>query len=279
MTLNITLINQHGIWQCSDNRLVDLVTGATLVDNSMKHVALRCPDGVALIAYAGIGLMKPDIEISDWIREILRGETRTVDESLVFIREAATRDLGPALAGRYHHMFTVGAFLNGKPWLAQIRNFSVPSPLSPGPPLPEFMTVAERVPSSGVVSTFGASVSSRDGKRLDRIANRRPRKPKQFMDLLASVSQATAKKLSKTVSPHCLVTYAPPTGEPLKALFYAAGGPPSAKASPFLLFGIDITDLENHAAALLAAVRNGTDPPPAPNGSYSTTPRNRLRRR
>ena len=71
MTLNLTIVNSWGIWQCSDGRLVDLSTRKVTDDYSVKHVTLRCPDGVALIAYAGIGRMDKDVEISDWIREIL----------------------------------------------------------------------------------------------------------------------------------------------------------------------------------------------------------------
>src|SRR5688572_18219821 len=106
MSLNLTIINHFGIWQCSDHRLVNTVTMRLEDDESIKQVQMRCRDGTATIAYVGIGRLGR-VQIFDWIRETLRGESRTVDESLILLRENATRDLGPYLRGRrLHHMFT-----------------------------------------------------------------------------------------------------------------------------------------------------------------------------
>ena len=115
------------------HRLTDPRTGRIVDDDVVKHVFLRCSDGAALLAYAGIGRLS-GVEISDWIRETLRGESRTLDQSLILLRENATRDLGPQLKGRMHHMFSIGAFLNGVPWFVQIRNFHALSELNAGPP-------------------------------------------------------------------------------------------------------------------------------------------------
>ena len=50
MTLNLTIVNPFGIWQGSDHRLTDPNTGVVVEDFSVKHVILRCRDGLALLA-------------------------------------------------------------------------------------------------------------------------------------------------------------------------------------------------------------------------------------
>ena len=94
-----------------------------------EHVVLRCADGVALIAYAGLALIDAGlglVEISDWVRESLRGETRLLEPSLVVLRVNATRDLGPLCRHlRLPHMFTIGILAAGVPWIVQIRNFTI----------------------------------------------------------------------------------------------------------------------------------------------------------
>src|SRR5712691_6613249 len=149
MTLNLTIVNTWGIWQCSDHRLVDPATGE-LVDNySIKHVILRCPDGAALLAYAGAGRIG-SLDLSDWIRETLRGESRTLDQSFILIRENATRDLAPLLRARgIHHMFSIGVFLAGRPWVVQIRNFTAQAGVLNGTTLDHFETVAKEITDVG----------------------------------------------------------------------------------------------------------------------------------
>jgi hypothetical protein len=93
MTFTLTLISQHGIWQSSDQRLTDPKTNRVEDDYSSKHVGFRCPDGAALLTYAGVGRAF-GVHISDWIREFTRGESQSVDQTLIQIRQRATEDLG-----------------------------------------------------------------------------------------------------------------------------------------------------------------------------------------
>jgi hypothetical protein len=60
---------------------------AEQIDYSIKHAIFRCPDGVALLAYAGQGRIN-SLDLSDWLRETLRGETRTLDQSVTDFRVA-----------------------------------------------------------------------------------------------------------------------------------------------------------------------------------------------
>ena len=57
MTLTMTIVAPWGVWQCADHRLVWIEGGKATEreDVSVKHLAIRCPDGVALISYSGLG--------------------------------------------------------------------------------------------------------------------------------------------------------------------------------------------------------------------------------
>src|SRR5262249_17221605 len=106
MTFTLTLINRHGIWQSSDLRLTDPRSGASVDEYSCKHVALRCADGSALLTYAGLGRVH-GVHLSDWLREFLRGENRSLDQTVQLIRQRASEDLG-RVARSTHHMFVIG---------------------------------------------------------------------------------------------------------------------------------------------------------------------------
>ena len=105
-----------------------------------------------------------------------------MDESLIFIRENATKDLGALLSKRgIPHMFSVGAFLAGRPWCIQIRNFNPRAGLPEGPILDHFVTVAKQVDPSGQSFIFGGTaVSDKDRCTLFGVASRKPRRPKEF---------------------------------------------------------------------------------------------------
>ena len=256
MTLNLTIVNPFGIWQGSDHRLTDPNTGVVVEDFSVNHVILRCRDGSALLAYAGAGRIEK-VDLSDWLRETLRGENRILDESLIFIRENATKDLGALLSKRgIPHMFSVGAFLAGRPWCIQIRNFNPRAGLPEGPILDHFVTVAKQVDPSGRSFIFGGTaVSDKDRCTLFGVASRKPRRPKEFRNLLAAIIRRSAATEAgrRSISPHCVTSYVPPTGEPFESEFHDAKGANSALTIPMLLFGIDTTEMQRNVMTALHA--------------------------
>jgi hypothetical protein len=274
MSLNLTIVNQFGMWQCSDHRLVNTATMQLHDDESVKQVQLKCRDGSALIAYAGVGELN-GVQVSDWIRELLRGESRTVDESLMFLRENATRDLGPYLRGRLHHMFTVAAVFGGRRWLAQIRNFDpTPSNLW-ARPLGVFRTVAVEV-TAGIATVFPPLLTAQDRALLTRVATRRPRDPKQFAELLATINRRVASgPARRVVSAHCVTSHTPPTGEPFEVKFHDASGQVRHMQVPMLLFGIDTTEMMR---GLMSRVPGGQPIDLPQQGQLAVTPVNRLRR-
>ena len=247
MTLNMTVIASWGIWQCSDHRLVDPVTGQLVQDDSAKHVILRFPDGGALLAYSGIGSVA-GIQISDWVREILRGESRTLDQSLIFLREKATQSIGPIVTGRFQQMFSIGAFLQGKPWIVQIRNFKATRQDEFGPPGSQFDIVAHRIENQPMVFVSGAqaALSSQQIDDLVRITSRRPNKMEDFHDLLAKYNRLASSHSTygKMISASCTTSYMPPKGGPVSTKLHPGEDQKIHDiVLPVLLFGIDLTEM------------------------------------
>ena len=196
------------------------------------------------MAYAGAV-----VEISDWIRETLRGESRTLDQSFILIRENATRDLAPSL--RAHgicHMFSIGAFLAGRPWAVQIRNFTARAGVLDLTPLDHFDTAAKEITGSGLGFLYGdpRAINRRDLDKLMALAARKPRRPKDFRNALASINRRIAATPSgrRTISSGCVTSFIPPKGEPFESEFHGKVAGPTPFAVPTLLFGIDLTDIQ-----------------------------------
>lgn len=247
MTLTLTVINRHGVWQSSDFRLSDPRTGTIVDDYSMKQMAFRCQDGAFLLTYAGAGRVH-SIDFPDWIRQFSRGESRTVDETLTLICERATADLGEILHKQsLRHMFSIGAFLMGVPWIVQIRNFRVSAAHGVGPVDAEFHTAAKEVPEDvgAVVPWPFQYVSNDDLVQLRRVSDKRPRNPEEFSDLLAKVNLRTSRRAAThgSVSPHCVTTYLPPSGDGMKSNDHNMPEGAPVLAKPTILFGIDTTDI------------------------------------
>jgi len=287
MTLNLMLANRHGIWQSADSRTVDPDTRRLVDDYSPKQVTIKCRDGTAVIAYTGVGSIR-GVNITDWIRQILRGQNRTVDESLILLRERATADIGPIVAGaKIPHVFSVGAFLGERPWFVQVRNYDFfPDSGKVGPPRARFDTFGGPVGAEGAFMALGTpkAVLKADGDTLMRCRAVKPQIPKQFCELLAAINRrASATPAGKIyVSPHCVTTYIPPTGT-IKHEFHHAFGTIKSVDSPFLLNGIDMTETMRVLKQMHKAGKNGIQPPSMDEYNAAAqeafTPRNPLRRR
>lgn len=105
MTLILGIIRKDYVWQSSDNRIS--VNKKRRDDDSIKHVSLRCPDGAGLLSYAGLAEIK-GMMTSDWIRKLLHGQTRTLEQSLVLITEEATKEV----SDKCELIMLIGAFTN-----------------------------------------------------------------------------------------------------------------------------------------------------------------------
>ncbi len=224
MTLNMTIAAPWGVWQCSDHRVTYLDWDKRRKrwipsyheDFSAKNVKFRCKDGAALLTYTGLAKVGND-DISDWLRLLLRGQSRTVDETLIRIREEADARLaGPAAKAGWEHSFLVGAFLQGRPWAVVISNMRLPRG---SPVLDHFETHVLRpnqVPTRLVAGQGADAISGRDLALLKGIARRRPGHPQDYSKILANIhrrAKHAGHPASDTISEGCITTFMPPSGD------------------------------------------------------------------
>jgi len=263
MTLAITLVTESGVWASTDHRLTAHPTGTLITDGSVKQVVIRCPDGAALVSYTGLGRIGR-IDISQWMREVLRGESRTVDETLIDLRDQATSRIGlPAQQLGIPHAFLAGAFVNGTPWAVEIKNWR-PLGAFGGGIQSSFETSAIRI-SQPVLLGAGsgwAAVSEEDRQLLLTVSRRRPRNPQEFMKLLASVNKRAAesrKPGSRSVSSSATVVYMPPSGDSVQHQWFGPKEEEHLAPAGFshMLFGIDVGEMMGPLLQNFDALRRG----------------------
>ena len=124
MTLILTLIRPEGVWQSADNRVSR--NGATVDDAAPKQLHIIFPPDnagpKALIAFTGLAELSDGTPTLQWIRETLRGETRSIMESLGHLRERLTRDVGQTKAWGAPLVLTGGIFEGDKRFYVEMRN-------------------------------------------------------------------------------------------------------------------------------------------------------------
>ena len=250
MTLAITLVTPNGVWGSTDHRLTTYPGGKLVTDSSVKHVVIRCPDGSALVSYTGLGRVG-SLDVSEWMRGVLRGESRTLDETFVDLRQQATARLGAeAKVANVFHVFLAGAFLGGRPWAVEIKNLRPPSAFWSSGIRAEFETAAISVADSAVMGAGSGwdAVSAKDRELLKKISNRKPHNPEDFMRLLGDINRRAADQIrsgSRTVSRACSVVFMPPEGDGVRCEWY---GPEeerhlAPKGFSQILFGIDLGEM------------------------------------
>ncbi len=254
MTLAIMLVTPGGVWCSTDHQLTK--GGRPHRDDSVKHLQITCHDGYALIGYGGIGEAPgQDLDISEWARRVLRGKSRSIDESLVDIREQATATLGSiAYRQKIPHAFLVGAYYGGRPWAILISNWRVPSPGGRPVLLPRFETAADRADDTYLLVTGGGmhDIGADDRKMLLAIGKKVPRQPDGYMKLLAGVNRRASVKRppdKRTISESCTVTYMPAAGAPTKSQWYGPekDTPQAIGGFSSMWHGLDMGELFNPA--------------------------------
>jgi hypothetical protein len=257
MTLTLTVVAPWGVWQCADHRLTK--AGRVVDDYSIKQVQLRCSDGMALICYSGVGQDAGKYgvrDLSEWLRGMLRGEPRTVDQSLILIRERANAQL-QALATQcgIWHQFSVATVLGGRPWWAAITNARRPAQPGGTARLGSFETAAGEIKRGTMVLYTGPvfePLPKQDVKLLLRLSQRGRRHPKEYSRILAMMNRRAAAnpEFGHLISPHCQTVHIPiRRGVAVEGAGHALGHysdsarPPKPMVIPHLLFGIDLTDV------------------------------------
>jgi hypothetical protein len=121
VTLLVTVVSNYGVWQASDHRLTS--AGRVVLDDAIKHTRLQSNDGRAIIAYAGFGRSINGVHLSEWVRRVLRGARRTLQDDMWALKCAADEVLVPlCLENGIFHTFSIAAWVNGKPQFYLITN-------------------------------------------------------------------------------------------------------------------------------------------------------------
>jgi hypothetical protein len=191
LTLIMTLFKPSvGIWQSSDHRVS--IRGTPSDDDSIKHVALTCPDGRSMLCYTGPAELEDGTHISDWIRSTLRGENRTVEGHLMFLAERASRDIGqsPRLR-RTPLVIAVGAIGGEYSWYYEITNAQKRQDWALRPGMTKFRIAPFRVDEDWLfVGGSGISgITLADRELLMRVLRRHPNRVANYSGLLAAVNR------------------------------------------------------------------------------------------
>lgn len=97
MTLVLSVLGPESVWTVADRRLTN--AGRVGREDARKIMFLDTTDGVAILAYAGLGATARGTEPADWMSSVLRGRNWPLEQSLRTLAEALKRELPPQLAG------------------------------------------------------------------------------------------------------------------------------------------------------------------------------------
>ncbi len=249
MTLAITVISYHGVWQATDHRLSR--AGEIVADDSIKHVKLLTRDGQAVLAYAGVGRIGK-LDISDWVRRLLRGDNRILRDQVNILCGASTRKLaGVCRRARTPLTFSIGGFESGVPTLYMISNrVRRPNGNIVGE---EFVVKCIRLNDAGQndvgVHVEGSGANALRGDELQQliqgIIRRRAKKPSLWRDMMGAIAEII-KRASEdershgTVSKQSVVTYLPAPRGAFITFFF--GWPPDVARPevPHLIGAVDV---------------------------------------
>jgi hypothetical protein len=288
-----TLVNKYGAWQCADHRIVDLKSRAISDDFADKAVPMICPDGAILLAYAGVGTIfayRPQrlVHLSEWVRGLWTGAAPTMLQALELLRDNATADLGELFAAKHdHHRFVVAAFITGgQPCLFFVDNFANSAePLVMAPVRREFTIAGNTLQAMGheaAYIAFPPILLPEEVEPVSQVMRREPATAEQFPSILADINRRVAQRLGPNgaICEHCTVISIPPAARPVSRYpFFMPPGAP-LMAAPLLLFGIDLTAMQNTLLERMIAQREGREEPPdrsAEWGPASVRPKNPLR--
>jgi hypothetical protein len=301
VTLNMWIAAPFGGWLSTDFRVSD-VRGSRVtprIDHwSPKYVTVTTTNEFTLaLTYAGLAevtAVQPDfgvpvspgspasgarrrVPLSDWLLWTLFGEGRTLDQVVHHIADEASK-LPEFRRARIHHSFMgIGFGPNGEGWWVAITNWDVRAEQGDTlvewrsrPPLDKFFIAGQRVddPPAYLSGGWGSGRLAMPAQRRELLSRRRnimPRKPEDYMDLLAKAN-AEAAAQEPTVSPACQVMYLPANPGPnearIRMKFYKNGQDVPPGFNPGgrgNLFGIPLHVMEAGAFRTFTEARQASE--------------------
>ncbi len=216
MTFNISIISRYGLWQMCDHRL-----SSNTNDDSLKHVRFHAKDGKGLLTYSGIGSVEGQ-DISKWVRKLLRGEERNIEEHMHLLLAASNKHLteicqkNPAVCP---HTFSLVAYIAEQPVMIIITNRKNQenSEINDNFSIAKYVLSAER---SVRINSEGSGAYHIERQWLDSAAIRKIQRLAGKSSLGAHVASSLARlnkrvsHLDSQVSPGCIVSsLSSPTAE------------------------------------------------------------------
>lgn len=256
MTLAIAVVTPKFAFVGADRRYSGV---DSLQDfNAMKVCSLETSDSHGLITYAGAGARagRVPLELSQWVTNVLRGHSRTLDQSLHAIAHAA----GEQNLHKYGHGFGFAGFRDGSMSLQTVTSlpelYSLPVAGKPTklalPPIdaPFRVINLEIPPSQQVCGIFFGSgahhVSAKkllDISRWSRPASTNDEAARRWAYLWAQINVAVAKK-ETTVGPKSVCAWRHREGGGGHLAFASDGTQePMSGNMPTVANGIPVSDI------------------------------------
>jgi hypothetical protein len=221
VTLIVTLNTPETIWVLGDRRLTD--NGRVVREDARKIMTLETRDGVALLAYAGLGATPRGTEPADWMSGVLRGRNLLMEESLGVLARAMKEQLprhmvrmrGP---GGPAHNLLIPAFVSG-----ELRLYSIDLVFMPDRRKYFFRytrhiidrTIGTKKPQAKRVAISGSGGLhllkrdprwARDLDRLTRASDQRKVSQQTVADHLAALN-LSVHRVDRLVGPKCIVVW------------------------------------------------------------------------
>jgi hypothetical protein len=274
----ITMVRPEGIWQSVDCRVTRVGAPPLPKDErTQKQLTIQClpiPDPASpggprlLLGFCGLAEILDRlpttrgqvVQLNQWMRETLRGENLTADQTLDQLRDRLTRDVGQSPL--WTNAVTIdGAALaaDGNQFLIQITNHLG------GIISRTFTKIVERAltPAVMVSGSGRAFISGADVTLLQQQLGRRPRRWRDHFGLLAAINRRTAERAKaagdSTISPWCQVSAAQPGRPGFATQDFTLPGEPSSPLGMSMLLGpIDVSEM---ADELMKGFQSGNHDP------------------
>lgn len=269
MTLILGMSTADGIYVSVDYRVT---RGARPVgDNAIKFLGMQFPPygsgPRAILAFTGLAVVHDNsaraVSTGTWLRETLRGETDTFNDSMAHLRERLNRDVGAA-AGLIVNVVVIHGkrrFVGGLSNLARDKGQT-----GPYRPRREFAyTLDEITEPFAFANGSGAPTALRDG-HFDLMRQQlsvAPRRIRDHMKLLATINRRVAAD-DASVSPFAQVNFVsgpePRRGRDNQSMTFAERGESAPFEMPFLLLGLDLTEMTSDFIRQFEAFRDHDTP-------------------
>lgn len=264
----------EGSWHSVDNRIS--VGGMPVDDDGRKQIDLRCSDGAGVLMFTGLATLYPGhTTMADYIRTTLRGDNRTFEGHLTFLRDRLNRDVATRWWRDEELLIHVVAFRGGggplrndpavigRPWVYEVANRERAADGSVLP-TPNFQFGFKAIEVTEPMWFAGGSgfplISLDDRSKLNRALTKKPRTNKDYQLLLAAVNRRVGSKPNSGVSPWCQTNFMPPSGIGGESMDHRKPHEPplsAERAIPLLYWGIDFTEVASVLTQLVRLMQQG----------------------